>query len=407
LIIWTVVCSVGSAAVTSFFCPWFFKFNFLLSQILFPVSFPRLSFIRSTARMQYSLRDRFRGAFLGAALGEILGYTCKVQMANNSVFSWQMMNQWAFKAPTVEPEEGWGKFAIQQANCVIQPFEGKAQSNSFAKDFYEQQDPDHKNRFQADVASTKAGLAIVTLPIALLYHDDIRHLPSRIEQAIADWQQPANLSTGAIVIAYSLALALHEKLDAAAFIPRLFTDLDLGDRDPLLAQQLTQVQIWFNQRVGLSSVAQALTSRFSQNSVATNSLANSLTEASTDPTPIAIALYGFLSTPNHYSLSLLRTARLQYCPQVACCLAGALSGTYNSTTGLPFRWRNQLSPPSVLSKALLGLWSVPSEAALMQQADLLFAEWSGAHDPSLWMQTSPTFVTALPDLIRSRSTLPF
>ncbi|PSB09787.1 hypothetical protein C7B61_18490 [filamentous cyanobacterium CCP1] len=347
--------------------------------------------------MQYSLRDRFRGALLGAVLGEILGSACEKEAAH-SVLSWQTLSQEGFIAPVAVNGGGWGKFIMQEVNRLVQPLGSEAKTEPSVRSLSNILSTTSILNTQSDdpsLAPLSAGCALMTIPIALFYHDDMRYLPRRIEQAIEDWQQPASHATGAIVIGYTLALALQEKLYVHDLIPRLLTDLEIVDRDPLLAQQLQQVQVWLEQGSGLSTVKTLIAEPIAPKS----------SDPTIDLTPIAIALYGFLSTPAHFKLSLLRTARLQYYPQTVCCLVGALSGVHNRTAGIPLGWQLHLMTTS--SKVLTELWST-SPTSIIQQADLLLGQWSGAHDPLQWSASSnsPSPLVAVPNLIRPQPNFP-
>lgn len=232
-----------------------------------------------------------------------------------------------------------------------------------------------------------------TLPIVLFYHEDwqqLRHIleqtPHILEQTASAWKSSLPI-TRILTIAYTIALALRERLHLDTLIPRLITDLELYDRDPQLMQQLNQVQTWVQQRLGSSLVR-------SQVQAPPLDSANSIA--------VAVALYGFLSTPANFQLSLLRTAQILPQPQVACAIVGALSGSYNGIAGIPLEWRRAFNsirfpaPADALDNALL------AEAELLQQADLLWATWSGADHPADWLKRSLPPTIASPHLIRPR-----
>jgi ADP-ribosylglycohydrolase len=379
--------------------------------------------------MLYSLRDRFRGALLGAAIGELWGDIYTQAAANPSSQSIeqtinQMMN--APQPPTIASlglEARWGKWAIQQLHRLVQLPESELDewgdpglSSPGLPSVVSRQQSENTAQIQASLA---AGFAIATLPIALFYHDDLRRLPSQIEQAIAAYHQPhpsaLEASTmGAVVMGYTLALALHEKLSADDLIARLLTDLEIGDRHPDFAQHLIQLQHWLNQNLTLMAV-QAESQRTGSMLLERSNISSSLRS---DLTPLVIALYGFLSTPHDFNVTVLRTARLQRSipvqpiqtqpireqrVQIACCLAGAVSGIYNSIAGIPEHWRSLLDVGSPLSERLAKRWQVSSVTDLCQQADLLFAAWSGVHQPSIFAKSPFPLVAARPDLIRPRS----
>jgi ADP-ribosylglycohydrolase len=236
-----------------------------------------------------------------------------------------------------------------------------------------------------------AGLAIALLPIALFYHEDWQQLQHHLEQTISTWQTtnagifPESATTGALVVSYVIALALRERLHPGNLLARLMIDLDLQDRDPLLLQQLNQIQRWLRDGTGLSTIQ--------------SMLRNGEIDRSIDTAAIVLALYGFLSTPTNFRLSLLRTAQLQCQPQTACGIVGALSGVYNGLAGLPWQWRRLLRS---IEPSPAWVWGATSESDLLQQADLLWAVWSGAYNPTEWLSQVAIRVTASPYVIRPR-----
>jgi len=330
--------------------------------------------------MQYSLCHRFRGTLLGSTLGEALGLTCHRMFDPKSsrfesVVPWLTVQHWGFTIPTAT--QSWSNLAIEQiAAFRYDSAEGKGGKTRGMLT------PDSSSTIDC---LTPPGLAIATLPIALFYHEDWYRLQESLEQTASAWQI-AHPITSPLVVAYTISLALRERLHLDTLIPRLITDLELYDRDPHLMQQLNQVQTWINHKVGVAvAKAQMQISPFD----ATDSASNS--------TSVAIALYGFLSTPTNFQLSLLRTAQMLQQPRGACAIVAALSGAYNGIAGIPLPWRRALNSADSLSNLLHPL---TSEAELLQQADLLWATWSGASDPVSWLQHSLRPTIAPPHLIR-------
>lgn len=236
--------------------------------------------------------------------------------------------------------------------------------------------------FPTDQAAL-AGLAIATLPIALFYHEDWYQLQDVLEQT-AFARKIAHPLTTALVIAYTISLALRERLHLDTLISRLITDLELYDRDPQFMHQLNRVQTWIKQKVGVTVVK----AQIEETCLNT-----------TEITPIMVALYSFLSTPTDFQLSLLRTAQMLHQSPVSCAIVGALSGAYNGIAAIPLSWRRALN--SAVSQASL-LPPLASEAELLRQVDLLWATWSGAHNPADWLQQPLHPTIASPHLIRPR-----
>lgn len=366
--------------------------------------------------MHHSLRDRFRGTLLGAALGETLGVNCHHQRVVDQRIAWTTVDRWGFQEPAAIGDFGWDSLVLQHINRLL-PSPVKPPGKSPAESLESERGddlgilttPTNEPSPIADRSSDSfnaAGLAVATIPIALFYHDDLNQLQHHLEQVLAASQQtpqPLSSSTmGAIVVGYTIALALRETLHPQTLIPQLLTDLNIRDRDPKLAQQLVQIQDWLEQGVGLAH-ARTLVQETDLNT--------------SHSTPITLAFYSFLSTPENVRLTLLRTARLLHQPQLSCTIAGAIAGAYNSTTGMPFVWQRPLNLMSASSSTSSGTsFSAITQQEptldqampvrhrlrqLLQHADLLLAAWSGVHAPIHWFNALPTSaVTAAPSLIR-------
>jgi ADP-ribosylglycohydrolase len=331
--------------------------------------------------MQHSLRHRFRGALLGAALGETLGINCADRLVTQTPLSWINVHSWGFQVPA-SASVLWGKLASVQLGKLLP---SEASLSALPNDALT---PEVSHLSSSDRVET-AGLAIASLPIALFYHEDWQQLQHHLAQTLsAKPLTPAQTSpsvlAAALVVNYGVALALRERLHPANLLPRLTVDLDLQDRAPLLFQQLNQVQQWLSNGTELSTIQ--------------SMLKDGRIDRSSDTAPIALALYGFLGTPTNFRLSLLRTAQLQCQPQTACSIVGALSGAYNSLSGLPWPWRKRLQS---IDRSPVWVWGATSEADLLKQADLLWAAWSGAYNPTEWLSQA-TRVTASPHVIRPR-----
>jgi ADP-ribosylglycohydrolase len=337
--------------------------------------------------MQHSLRHRFRGAVLGAALGETLGMNCADRSVTQEPLPWITVHNWGFQVPS-SASLPWGKRASTQLAAFLPT--DLASQTSHAYSPLDTHALEVANMSSSDRVET-AGLAIASLPIALFYHEDWQQLQHSLEQTLSTWQPTSGLTNsvtplaGVLVISYGIALALRERLHPRNFLARLTIDLDLQDRDPVLLQQLNQIQQWLNNGTELTTIQ--------------SMLKDGWIDRSSHTTPIALALYGFLSTPTNFRLSLLRTAQLQCQPQVACGIVGALSGAYNSLSGLPKHWRKLLRS---IEPSPVWVWGATSEADLLRQADLLWAAWSGAYNPAEWLAQVASRVTASPHVIRPR-----
>lgn len=418
------------------------------------VPFVNIALYRLT--MHHSLRDRFRGTLLGTTLGETLGINCQLQLAAHQHtahqhIAWTAVDRWGFCDSATANHFRWKTLMLKHINRLLPspveaapvetelvetelvetgtvealadaPGKTPVEANKPERLDSERLAPGHRDTIDSPIDPTikpvpvaehsthlsthlsiPAGLAIATIPIALFYHDDLPKLQHHLEQALAanptQPQKPSSSTMGAIVVGYTIALALRETLHPPTLIPRLLTDLDIHDRDPQLAHQLTQIHNWLEQGIGL---AQA------------KALVQDPALYSPQSTPIALAFYGFLGTPDNVRLTLLRTARLLHQPQLSCAIAGAIAGAYNSTAGLPFVWQHPFPPREPSFSGLTHPKTTPHALdrhdpehlqfllqQRLQHADLLLAAWSGVHTPSHWLNTSPpSAVTAAPSLIR-------
>ncbi|GAB4384240.1 MAG: hypothetical protein Kow00121_47420 [Elainellaceae cyanobacterium] len=347
--------------------------------------------------MQHSLLDRFRGTLLGTALGEIIGVNCHDRQRIGLPLSRFTLLQWGFCTPSVAPA-AWGRLIMAQMREVAESQLGSdvnllpLASHSAIDNCSSKQTadlPDPGNLPALSNPSCLAGAALMTIPMALFYHEDLEQLRYQVEQTIAR-SMPGTSPIAAILTGYTIALALRDRLDPNRLIDQLL-NLELCAQAPQIEAQLRQIQYALEQQAGIVEL-QSL-------------LQVALPEAISGFTTVAIALYCFLSTPEDFRLSLLRATRFLEQPQLCCALAGALSGAYNSLSGLPLTWQNQLMPQAASKPPLSLLWNLMSRADLLQQADLFLGVWSGLHPSLLTAQPAAItsrLITASPSLIRPR-----
>lgn len=229
-----------------------------------------------------------------------------------------------------------------------------------------------------------AGLAIALLPLAFFYHEDTDLLNRQVQQRLDQWQMPWEAGMGAIAIGHAISLILREQFQPLDLIPQILAELP--DSAELMAP-LTQVQSWL--------VEASIASQFSVHRLSwVNSLPVSTsvfpTLVSLETTPIALALYAFLSTPEDFRLSLLRIAQFpsqNACAHsLTCSLTAALSGAHNGRGGLPQDWRRLLRDDAgrhdLEGRSPLSLaWDVRSENELLECVNKFVSAWSGIHNP--------------------------
>ncbi len=298
--------------------------------------------------MRYSLLSRFRGCLLGAAVGEAFGGINKQHHL---------------------PTE-WGRVMILGAESLIR-------HGGFNAEDWHQALLLFAESCQCLSSRDPLGVIVGTLPLFLFYHENEIKLRQNFLTLVDIWHDDLVSRDGALAVGYATLQSLTEKLNRATLIP--LTINFLGAPSPL-AQQLAQVQTLLEQDAGLERVVTHL-SRDTQPS-----------------TPIALAFYCFLSTIEDLRLSISRAARTGYQSQLTSAITGALSGTYNSTVGIPATLRMALSRPDVRP---LAAWGMKTEADVLELSDYLLAAWSGVYDnethPNGFM---PLAAIAAPGIIR-------
>ncbi|MBD1899075.1 ADP-ribosylglycohydrolase family protein [Trichocoleus sp. DQ-A3] len=295
--------------------------------------------------MRYSLLSRFRGTLLGAAFGDFTPLSKKQSQQPTS----------------------WGKMAVWGAESLIE--QGKF-------DFADWRHLTEKF-LEIDASSANVptpGAIIATLPIVLFSHEYKAKLRQNLEQVVSIWQDEPELRDGALAVGYAIAQCLREKLNRATLIPK--TLAFLADSQTPLVQQLEQVQILLAENASLELARTQLCRNPQPQS-----------------TPIALGFYCFLSTLEDFRLSVARAARSGYQPPITCAIAGALSGAYNGTVGIPAGWRLSWNQPK---------WGITSDAQLFQLADNLLAVWSGVYDASTAKPVQQISAVAAPHVIQRR-----
>lgn len=225
-------------------------------------------------------------------------------------------------------------------------------------------------------ASSPDSWALLILPLALYYHDDL----GRQRQALLSAVQQSGVSSPdwhwLLLWAYAIAEALKDQLDPHHFCSQAqaYSRVVLGDEDPsALLRDLHQIE--------------------------QDGLGAGLTEMATtwqrSPLPtLAIALSAFLQTPDHWHLVVNRSLAWgrALSPDGSWAelgaIAGALTGAYTSHVGIPIV--TQLSPAIAQSQVL--------RTAIHELATAFLATWSGCYDPTA---IAPTTAVTAPWILRS------
>jgi hypothetical protein len=188
----------------------------------------------------------------------------------------------------------------------------------------------------------RSELALLTLPLALFYHDSSSRLETQLGNLINAWELPQESWTELRLWGQIIALAVSGKLQPSLLIPQL-----LASATPLKSQ-LEQLQHCLGQNSPL------------------NQLIADFHDESLQFQVIAAAVYCFASTPDDFRLSTLRAGQAEKQLAGVTALTGALAGTYNSISGIPAAWR-------------LAVQKNPALQEIPQQGKTLLAAWSGTY----------------------------
>ena len=298
--------------------------------------------------MRYSLVNRVRGAFLGAFLGESLAKPNSFNL---------------------------GKIAVLGTESLISL--GKLDVDDWLK---RQQQANIK--LETNINSWEQ-IILATLPVAIFFHEDTGKMRENIleVQKIWNWQNEPVVRDASLIIGYAIAQSLNEKLNPHSLISEMVSFLDQTSTS--LPQQLIKVNDLLKKGAGLETARRELSS------------AEKLTSN------IGLAFYCFLSTLEDFPLTVLRANQNHdFANQnVTGAIAGVLSGSYNTTVGIPVNW--QISPSVTNSPA----WGLENFTQILKLADTMMAVWSGVYnfsnDCGKCVETRYT-IFAAPHIIRRR-----
>jgi ADP-ribosylglycohydrolase len=315
---------------------------------------------------QDSLYSQFQGAFLGVALGYELG-------------------QCWLKTPSISGKKSpgsslnWGLLIPQLTQSLIQ-CQGFDPVDYWNVGKIETEKPRYRETSLKQSVLLTQGLnsgsevALVGLPLGLFFHDNLRSLQQ------LGWnlsEEETYIQDGVLVMAGAIAHILTQNLKPQQLIPNLLSKLR---PETALTAKLEQVQTLLQQRASLETAVRQLTQ---------TSKASSFKrfDSNFDPenwTALALGLYCFLTTPEDYSLTVLRSLQTGYHPEITAAISGALSGAYQGLMGISVPWRLTLETKSLSPQADAEIEndSVESkncEEELLQLANNLFAVWLGVY----------------------------
>lgn len=308
--------------------------------------------------MRYSPISRFKGTLLGALLGGSLPLGGKVQF---------------------ESYLDLGRTAVLGIQSLI------ALGRLDLDDWIERQQEESPHLVATDDISIK--IIIATLPVALFFHENPIKLRQNLLRVLKIWEDDPVVRDGTLAVGYAISLALTEKLDPLTLIPQTISFI--GETPTSIPKKLLRVQNLLEQGAGLSTVQ----AEFAKEEKLSNT--------------IAMAFYCFLSTLEDFRLTVLQ-AKVQdatlLSSQATGAIAGALSGAYNGTGGIPVNWQ------VLLLQRNSPVWGLTSFSQMLELTDAFVGVWSGVYNLTLnskeltkeECEVALLSVYAAPRVIRSR-----
>ncbi|OCQ92960.1 hypothetical protein BCD64_09530 [Nostoc sp. MBR 210] len=277
--------------------------------------------------MRYSLFSRFRGTILGALLGANLAKS-------------------GDKSPQAVSDIG--KLMLLGTESLVKL--GKLDLDDWKQRQQEELPSFHLNN------NATSEIILAALPVALFFHDNLLKLRNNLLHTYQLWGEDPVVRDGILALGYAIALSLTEKLDSQTLIAQITSFI--GETSTSLPKKLLQVNDLLSKHAGLETAKAELNTKDKTSSA------------------IALAFYCFLSTPEDFRLTVLRANRLLPSPIIGA-IAGALSGTYNSTAGIPTQWRVLYLSADNSTGILVNY------PQMLELTDALLAVWSGVYNLSL------------------------
>ncbi|MCC5638963.1 ADP-ribosylglycohydrolase family protein [Nostoc sp. CHAB 5844] len=286
--------------------------------------------------MRYSLFSRFRGTLQGALLSTNLVKSGEQPQAFSDI----------------------GKLMLLGTESLV------ALGKLDLDDWKQRQQKEFPNLNISNSVTLETILA--TLPVALFFHDNLLKLRPQLLYTYQLWGDDPVVRDGILALGYTIALSLTEKLDPQTLIPQIINFI--GETPTSLPKKLLQVNDLLTKHAGLERATAELSTKNKTSSA------------------IAIAFYCFLSTVEDFRLTVLRATQhpTRLLPsQTIGAIAGALSGAYNSTAGIPTQWRVLHSSVDNSTEILVNY------PQMLELTDALLAVWSGVYNLSLHPKQFP------------------
>jgi|GEM_PF-5368674 len=266
--------------------------------------------------MEKSVLSRFQGGLLGSMMAETLIKNNPLQTGNKlQEIRFHFLNR--FRVANLDEREWMNFYSDEMFPC------------------------------QNTLSSSE--MALVTLPLALLFYDNPILFKEILEKIGAIWLEPKEVIEDVLIWGKAIAYLLQGKPATNNFIARIL-ELEEKLSTPLI-EDLKVIQKLLPSQTGLEQVKSIL-SRSNNGSRA-----------------IAYTLYYFSYTPEDFPLTVKRAvSQTTSSVQITAALTGAMAGVYNSYSGIPVSWR-------------LALKQNLDAEEIFQYAKRLFAWWCGVYLP--------------------------
>jgi ADP-ribosylglycohydrolase len=316
--------------------------------------------------MRYSLLSQFQGTLLGAVLGEFIYQELSIfspskQESDNLADSQQITFQEVGNNRAIHRTLR-GEIAIISARSLVK-YEGLELED------WQENWTKWKSKKLSEYPNSGVSLrvvseiAIASLPVAMLYHEEEAKLREKLDKIGEVWQGKSDVKLSNLAVGYAIALALKEKLEPQTLITQI---INILEEECPLVELLKEVQSLLERRADLETAIRHLSNK--AKSIETEAII-----------PVCLAFYCFLSTPENWQLAVQRAARTGRGSQI-CAIVGALSGAYNSSAGIPVEWRGALNFRLRKTSGLISE-AVASEAEIIELAKTLLAIWCGVYNP--------------------------
>ena len=274
--------------------------------------------------MPYCPLSRFQGSWLGSIIGEAL-------------VSGKQQSQ-RLKIVRYEPKE-WLKPRMEIAATLIK-----------CPEFSPEQDW---------LFSTNRSdrLAVLLLPWIMLTADNMNLFKETVQENTSFWHGAAEDVEDVLIWGYANSLALKKKLDPNNLVEQILTGVK-AKFTALSQKKLKAIARAGEQGKPLKEIVEELSKL-----------------GKPQKTAVILSLYCFSSTPENFYLSVCRALATGYQLETTVPLTAALSGAYNSFTGIPISWRragnSNLPYQQAMRKATelhntwLGVYSQPNNNSLV------------------------------------------